>query len=346
MENSLIHNQLMDDMLKIVEKEVLINSDNAIKNQTDLQKVNGMIVSNTELFIPTTCAPCIGDVSETETENQFKCSNFPLIKPKVSMQIFTSENMSTFNDEATDFNKSGRNNLVQRGNHESEPNTDKTKNIKAEDSFPIHKTIDDSDSFKPDTTNENFTYPEKQIMDLNKGDSDVQTYLNKTLKLESNLLVSDKAVKKENKIKECFSLSSLERDFTLDYASSSDDSQFFLTKRPVIETSFQEDIERYSSEKTCDESQSSVKSDRKAPQSKKFKCRWLRSNRVSPDQLQPEVEGKSERKSKTKPKARRFATSFAKGIRNSFKNVKKAYRSKRQLHLFVFCPVPIFFRCL
>ena len=97
-------------------------------------------------------------------------------------------------------------------------------------------------------------------------------------------------------------------------------------------------MESYSSEKTCDESQSSVKTNTKGTKSKNFKCRWLRSNRVSPDQLQPEVEGKTERKSKPK----RFATSFAKGIRNLFRNVKKAYRSKIQFHLFVFCPVPIF----
>ena len=179
------------------EKEVLVNSDNTIEKQTDLQKVNNMIVSNVELFIPTICAPCIGDVSETETENQFKCSNVPLIKPIVSMQIFSSEILSTFNDETTTFNIAGKSNLAQCENDESESNTDKTKNNKTEDSFPIHKTNDGFESFNPDTTNESFAYPENRIMDLNKGDSHAQAYLNKTLKRKSNLLISYKAAKKE-----------------------------------------------------------------------------------------------------------------------------------------------------
>merc|ERR1712183_701489 len=111
----------------------------------------------------------------------------------------------------------------------------------------------------------------------------------------------------------------MERDLTLDYASSSDDSQFFLTRshgmESEIESSFQHEMESYSSEKTCDESQSLVKNNKKGSKSKK--CRWLRSNRVSPDQPKSEVEGKYEQKSK----ARRLATSFAKGIRKSINNV-------------------------
>ena len=333
----MILNQLMNDMLKMVEKKVLTDSDNTIKKQTDLQKMDDMIISNAELFSPATSASCIGDVSELAIENQFKWSNVPLTKPKVIMQVTTSENMSTFNDEAPTFNIAARKNLLQCGNAEREPNTDNNKSNEAKHAFPNHKTNDSSESFKFDTTNESSTYPENQITDLNKGDTNAQDYLNKKLKLENHMLITDKDAIKENKIRDSFSFSSLERDLTPEYASLTEASECFLSKSHDLQSSFQDMIESYSSEKTpsCD----GVEKNGKRTKSNVFKFRWFKSNRVSPDQLQPEVN----RKCETKSKARRFASNFAKRIRGSFNNVKKAYRGRRQLNLFVFCPVPMFF---
>ena len=58
-----------------------------------------------------------------------------------------------------------------------------------------------------------------------------------------------------------------------------------------------------------------------------FKFRWLKSNRVSPDQLQPEVNNKSEKKSK----ARRLVSSFTKVIRNLFNNVNKRLKKQKTI---------------
>ena len=61
------------------------------------------------------------------------------------------------------------------------------------------------------------------------------------------------------------------------------------------------------------------------------KFRWLRSNRISPDQLQSEA------------KSKRLASIFAKGLSNSLDNAWKVYKNTRRLKLIVLYPVPLFF---
>ena len=144
-------------------------------------------------------------------------------------------------------------------------------------------------------------------------------------------------LKKNKKLIQVFSFSSLERELTPDYESYSDDSEFFLTKSPGIDSFFQKDIESCSSLKACSSNRSKIlqESNELKNKSKSSKFRWFRSNRVSPDQLQSEI--------KTKSNAKRLAFGFTNRLRKSFNNVWKAYKSRRRLNLIVLCPVPLFF---
>ena len=111
--------------------------------------------------------------------------------------------------------------------------------------FQTLKTTNSPNSLKFDTINESFNCPENKIH-FDKGDSDAQVYLNKTLSLEIQVFINDKIIKNENKIKELFSFSSLEKYLIPYCASLSEDSQFFLTKNRDLESSFQDETESYS----------------------------------------------------------------------------------------------------
>ena len=95
------------------------------------------------------------------------------------------------------------------------------------------KAMNCFDSCNYDTLNTKKTNPYNQV-DLNKKDNGLQVGFSRTVKIENKLLVKDKLNKNQNEVKEHFSFSSLEREITPDYKSLSDDSEFFLTKRPFL----------------------------------------------------------------------------------------------------------------
>jgi len=101
-----------------------------------------------------------------------------------------------------------------------------------------------------------------------------------------------------------------------------------------IERLFQGDINFECSAKTTAHYKSQPSTHRRKTIFSKFlKLKKIRSNQVSPADMEPEVQSKS--------KVRKFASNFTNGVRKSFGNLRQACRSKRSP--LVFCSVPFYF---
>ena len=299
-----------------------------IEHQPNLQKVNDIVVSNVQL---------ISKNSELSSSNKtkFTLENKPELLDVAS--LIQNERKDSLITGNFDVAKSGGASLsmVSGSVENNEVENNISKNELKNDIVSIDAAKDVT-RIKSESSIELSTELEKK-RNFDMGDNGaLLSVKNKDdiMKLEKEKMVDDKLAGKEKKLIEVFSFSSFERELTPDYESLSDDSEFFLTKS--IESHLQLDTEICSSVKTSNSNISNtfeVINERKN-KSKSKKFRWFRSNRVSPDQLQPEV--------KTKSKAKRLASSFAKGLRNSFNNVRKAYKSRRRLNLMVLCPLPFF----
>ena len=109
-------------------------------------------------------------------------------------------------------------------------------------------------SIDPQSSTKDSTELVKQST-FDRGDNDALFSVkknNEVIKLETEILIDNKLFGKDNDIEEVFNFSSLERGSTPDYESLSDDSEFFLTKSPDIESYFQPEIESCSSVNTSD----------------------------------------------------------------------------------------------
>ena len=300
------------------------------EQQINLHKRNEINVSNGE---QSSQAFELCNVSKT-FKNESEFLNVPTTIQSVAKDSFIIENFGEVKNGDSSFNKV----LDPIENNEVENNTPKNEHNKIKNIFSIDPAKESPTGVKSHSSIEVSTELGKQ-RNFDMGDNDALLSVknnDEVIKLESEKLIDDNLSGKEKKLIKIFSFSSFERELTPDYESLSDDSEFFLTKSPGIESSFQPDIESCSSAKSSNSNKSNVllkdNARKTKPESKRF--RWFRSNRVSPDQLQPEV--------KTKSRAKRLASSLAKGLRNTFNNVRKAYKSRRRLNLMVLCPLPFF----
>jgi len=303
-----------------------------IHQKTYQQKVNEIVIPNCK---QSSEYSKLSNVMKAESSMNNELEYVPTVIQNVMKGSFITENITLIKDNGASFNKvfhSIENNEVEGNTPKSEQQYDIASTDAAKECL---KSVNSDSNIKVSADSE----LEKQS-NFSKGDNDEMFSAkknNEIRKLESEILTDDKLLRKSKKLIEVFSFSSLERELTQDYESYSDDSEFFLTKSPGIDSFFQKDIESCSSLKKTSSNKSKILQESNEPKNKPMssKLRWFRSNRVSPDQLQSEV--------KTKSKAKRLASTFAKGLRKPFNNAWKAYKSRRRLNLIVLCPVPLFF---
>jgi len=323
-------NNLIREELDVVKG---CNTSLNIKQQTNLQKASENVLSNDDSVSRNASELCSVSKTESRLKNKSELIIYPSLVQNKSEGSLITENFYVAKIGDASINMvfdSIENNEVESNIPEYEQQYDIVsigaakeclKSIKSESNIKVSAELEKQSNFSKGDYDEMFSAKNNDAVG----------------KIESKTITDDKLFEKNRNLIEVFSFSSLERELTPDYESNSDDSEFFLTKSPDIDSFFQKDIESCSSLKACSSNRSKIlqESNELKNKSKFSKFRWFRSNRVSPDQLQSEI--------KTKSKAKRLAFGFTNGLRKSFNNVWKAYKSRRGLNLIVLCPVPLFF---